>query len=193
MTKFPAFIYLSDDLIAQFIDDTNNEQVGIYTYEQDEQQHNIEVMLDTALNTQAHLVPCTDDSLVCQACFALTDDDNAVIFGLCELLQLTEIDLNFDHNEIQAKLAYKDEDVVCFKFSKSKSEDKYWGSSTARPYSAEEILIAYGGIDGADHKDWVINQALMVNGIINYAELLVKTTGVGNELFSYTQNVGIAP
>lgn len=58
-------------------------------------------------------------------------------------------------------------------------------TKSERIEKALSIAVAYGGIDGAHHKDWVIDQ--MVRALTGCEmETLTKTSCGGNEPYTYT-------
>jgi hypothetical protein len=55
------------------------------------------------------------------------------------------------------------------------------------------IAINYGGIDGAHHKDWVIDQMLRALTGDDYAKVVKDACAGENGPDTYSWNVGIAP
>ena len=59
--------------------------------------------------------------------------------------------------------------------------------------SAIEIAIKYGGIDGAHHKDWVIDQIVRILAKDNYSEVIRKACYGQDGPDTYYLETGIAP
>ena len=58
---------------------------------------------------------------------------------------------------------------------------------------AIEIAVTYGGIDGAHHKDWVIDQMVRVLAGDSYDKIVKEACEGKDGPNTYTWEVGIAP
>lgn len=58
---------------------------------------------------------------------------------------------------------------------------------------ALDIAIRYGGIDGAHHKDWVIDQMVRVLTGKNYAAFVQQACDGEDGPETYTWEIGIPP
>lgn len=58
---------------------------------------------------------------------------------------------------------------------------------------AIRIAVEFGGIDGAHHKDWVIDQMVRVLAGDGYEKLVAEACDGEDGPDTYSWNVGIAP
>lgn len=58
---------------------------------------------------------------------------------------------------------------------------------------AIELAVSYGGIDGAHHKDWVIDQMVRKLAGDSYEELVADACAGEDGPSTYSWNTGIAP
>ena len=66
-------------------------------------------------------------------------------------------------------------------------------SDTERITAALTLAVDYGGIDGAHHKDWVIDQMVRVLAGDDYDKIVAKACAGEDGPQTYSWNVGIAP
>ena len=59
--------------------------------------------------------------------------------------------------------------------------------------AAIELAVAYGGIDGAHHKDWVINQMVRILAGNKYEQVVKEAKAGEDGPDTYSWEVGIAP
>lgn len=62
-----------------------------------------------------------------------------------------------------------------------------------RIQKAIELAVRYGGIDGAHHKDWVIDQMVRVLAGDKYAQIVADACAGEKGPDTFDWNVGIAP
>lgn len=58
---------------------------------------------------------------------------------------------------------------------------------------AIELAVRYGGIDGAHHKDWVIDSMVRVLAGDGYEQIVTDACEGEDGPHTYSWNVGIAP
>jgi hypothetical protein len=66
-------------------------------------------------------------------------------------------------------------------------------TDTEKVQKAIELATQYGGIDGDDHKDWVIDQIVRVLAGERYDEVIRKAKAGEDGPETYNWNEGIAP
>lgn len=66
-------------------------------------------------------------------------------------------------------------------------------SDKERIQKAIEIAVQYGGIDGAHHKDWVIDQMVRVLAGDEYEQVVALACDGADGPDTYEWNTGIAP
>ncbi len=59
--------------------------------------------------------------------------------------------------------------------------------------NAVDLAVEYGGIDGAHHKDWVIDQMIMVLSGDRYEEIVKEACAGEDGPNTYSWDCGIAP
>lgn len=59
--------------------------------------------------------------------------------------------------------------------------------------AAIDLAVKYGGIDGAHHKDWVIDQMVRVLAGEKYEEIVREACDGEDGANTYSWEVGIAP
>lgn len=59
--------------------------------------------------------------------------------------------------------------------------------------AAIDLAVKYGGIDGAHHKDWVIDQMVRVLAGEKYEEIVREACDGEDGADTYSWEVGIAP
>ena len=59
--------------------------------------------------------------------------------------------------------------------------------------AALDLIVRWGGTDGAHHKDWVLDQVARVLAADNYDSLVAKVCDGEDGPHTYSWNVGIAP
>lgn len=59
--------------------------------------------------------------------------------------------------------------------------------------AAIDLAVKYGGIDGAHHKDWVIDQMVRVLAGEKYDEIVREACDGEDSADTYSWEVGIAP
>ena len=63
----------------------------------------------------------------------------------------------------------------------------------ARNKAAIDLAVSYGGIDGAHHKDWVIDQMVRLLAGSDYAQIVATAKSGEDGPETYEWEVGIAP
>lgn len=66
-------------------------------------------------------------------------------------------------------------------------------TETERINEAIELAVRYGGIDGAHHKDWVIDQMVRVLAGERYEQIVREACDGEDGPDTYTWETGIAP
>jgi hypothetical protein len=66
-------------------------------------------------------------------------------------------------------------------------------SDTKRNQKAIDLAVQYGGIDGAHHKTWVIDQIVRVLAGDGYAEVVRKAKDGEDGPETYDWDEGVAP
>ena len=69
----------------------------------------------------------------------------------------------------------------------------YKMNKSKRINKAISIAVTFGGIDGAHHKDWVIDQMLRALADYRYDELVEDACEEDGDPTAYVWDVGIAP
>ncbi len=64
---------------------------------------------------------------------------------------------------------------------------------TAKISKAIEIAVQFGGIDGAHHKDWVIDQMVRALAGEQYEDIVKEACDGEEGPDTYEWNIGIAP
>lgn len=135
--------------------------------------------------------------------FALWLDSDVKTFALSNNVKLSEeqitIILNNIHEKFDAKmgriqshieLAFETEIVLDLKTEGNYSKERKKGDKVD---IALELICQYGGIDGAHHKDWVIDQVARILAGDNYKQMVADACNGGDGPETYTWNCGIAP
>jgi hypothetical protein len=58
---------------------------------------------------------------------------------------------------------------------------------------AIDLIVRYGGIDGAHHKDWVLDQVVRILADMEYEKIVREAKEGEDGPNTYDWNVGIAP
>jgi len=58
---------------------------------------------------------------------------------------------------------------------------------------AIDLIVRYGGIDGAHHKDWVLDQVVRILADMKYEKIVREAKARERGPNTYDWNVGIAP
>lgn len=67
------------------------------------------------------------------------------------------------------------------------------GPSSLAIEVAIDLAVKYGGIDGAHHKDWVIDQMVRVLAGDRYEQIVAEAKSGSDGPDTYEWNLGIAP